>query len=195
MKSNSAVLVLIVLLSLALPLHALAGGWAVITLDELPAGIQAGEDFTVRFAVRQHGRTLMEGLTPQVTARQSRSGQSIQRDALPVEGQPGIYQVSLELPTPGIWTWWIQAFSMNQRMPDLQVASAASVSPAPVNPGIQPYYWIGAASLALILAGLGFLLRKQKSWALSALLAAVLIGGAGFASAADRTQPPSPDPA
>jgi len=33
----------------------LAGGWAVVTLDELPAQVVAEKSVTIGFMVRQHG--------------------------------------------------------------------------------------------------------------------------------------------
>ena len=41
---------------------AAAGGWATVTIDEMPAEIAAGAPFTIRFTVRQHGQTPLAGL-------------------------------------------------------------------------------------------------------------------------------------
>jgi len=45
-----------------------AGGWAVITLDDLPDHAVAGKPIKLVFVVRQHGRTLLTGLQPRVRA-------------------------------------------------------------------------------------------------------------------------------
>ncbi len=45
-----------------------AGGWAVVTIDELPARIDAGRPLALAFTVRQHGRTLLSGLKPSIEA-------------------------------------------------------------------------------------------------------------------------------
>ncbi len=69
MLSRSRIsLLLAILLALVVTIPAFAGGWAVITLDELPSGAVAGQPLTVGFTVRQHGRTLMSGLAPKITA-------------------------------------------------------------------------------------------------------------------------------
>lgn len=64
-------IVLALLLSLVFAVPVCAGGWAVITLDELPTGVVAGEPFTIGFTVLQHGRTPMTDLEPTVTAKLS----------------------------------------------------------------------------------------------------------------------------
>ena len=49
------VLAILALLALAIP--ALAGGWAVLTLDSLPREVRAGAGIQLGFVVRQHGKT------------------------------------------------------------------------------------------------------------------------------------------
>lgn len=40
------------------------GGWAVVTVKDLPEYFVAGQPYTIEFQVRQHGRTLLSGLRP-----------------------------------------------------------------------------------------------------------------------------------
>src|SRR5437867_10274106 len=42
------------------------GGWAVVTVKDLPEYFIAGQQYTLEFQVRQHGRTLLSGLRPQL---------------------------------------------------------------------------------------------------------------------------------
>jgi mono/diheme cytochrome c family protein len=42
------------------------GGWAVVTVKELPEYFVAGRQYTIEFEVRQHGRTLLSGLQPEL---------------------------------------------------------------------------------------------------------------------------------
>ena len=56
-------------LALTLALPVFAGGWAVITLDELPMNVVAGESLGIGFTVRQHGRNSIPGLDPIIVAR------------------------------------------------------------------------------------------------------------------------------
>src|ERR687888_351278 len=67
--------VVVAMLALAAP--ALAGGWAVVTLDTLPREVHGGQSFQLGFMVRQHGKTPtnqdLDGkpLKPVITARKS----------------------------------------------------------------------------------------------------------------------------
>jgi mono/diheme cytochrome c family protein len=112
---------LIAILITAIPVF--AGGWAVITLDELPGDVAAGEPLTIGFTVRQHGITLMDGLYPTVTARLP-DGEQFVVDA-EQDDKPGHYTATLIFPKDGKWEWSIQAFSMDQPMPALNVTAAA----------------------------------------------------------------------
>src|SRR5689334_5637825 len=69
----SLIVSLAAVLLLAAP--ALAGGWAVITLDTLPRDVRAGQSIRVGFSIRQHGQELVNNdwyghaLKPVLTAR------------------------------------------------------------------------------------------------------------------------------
>ena len=45
------------------------GGWAVITVEDLPDYAVAGKPLTLSFMVRQHGMTVLTSLRPSVTAK------------------------------------------------------------------------------------------------------------------------------
>jgi hypothetical protein len=96
--SLAASLLLAGMLLLASP--AMAGGWAVITLDELSGEIVAGEPFEIGFTVRQHGVTPLDGLTPTVSARQPGSSVTEQAKA---QGATGHYVATLTFPQGGEW--------------------------------------------------------------------------------------------
>ena len=42
------------------------GGWAVVTVQELPEHFVAGRPYTVEFKIRQHGRNLLSDLEPEL---------------------------------------------------------------------------------------------------------------------------------
>jgi cytochrome c551/c552 len=42
------------------------GGWAVVTVKDLPEYFVAGQQYTIEFQVRQHGHTLLSGLRPEL---------------------------------------------------------------------------------------------------------------------------------
>ena len=192
MKSKITVLVSICLLALTLTVPALAGGWATITLEELPTGVTAGEPLTVRFVVRQHGKTLMEGLTPTISARNVETSESVSVEATPVEGQVGHYEANLTLPASGTWEWSIQAFTMTQRMPDLVVsAGAPEIAVAEPAPSLLPVA-AGIGGLVVVLAAAALAIRRQPRWALGLVVLGLLVGGAGFASAASKGSKPEP---
>jgi cytochrome c2 len=123
----SLVLVLL-LVNVALspaPRPALAGGWAVVTLDALPERIIAGEPVMVGFIVRQHGVSVLEGLTPRITLTHLTSTDPFEVAA--AEDTPGHYTVDLLFPEAGTWAWTINAFGPEQSMPVLEILPARSV--------------------------------------------------------------------
>ena len=186
MKSISIAISLIILMSLVLAIPALAGGWAAITLEELPASVTMGEPVHVRFTVRQHGRTLMVGLTPTLHARNAESGEAVSQAATAVPDQPGVYETSLTFPSAGTWEWSIQAFTMDQPMPDLTVRLSSPLSnEIPVQPSPIPIA-AGVTGLVVAVAAATIVIRRQMRWALALVILGLLVGGAGFASAASR---------
>jgi len=183
---------LALLLSLVFAIPVFAGGWAVITLDELPSNIVAGEPLTIGFTVLQHGRTPMTDLEPTVTAGLSLDEMLVVY-AEP-EGKPGHYVATLTFPKDGEWEWSIQAFSMDQPMPVLTVAAPGPVSASqplktePATTSISPLLILRTLALGIGLIGLvvAFRRRSRLAAALTAfcLVAgfALFIAGAGTAS-------------
>ena len=57
-KVRSALL-LVLIFTLAFAIPVFAGGWAVISLDELPFGVVAGEPYIIKFTVLQTGGTML----------------------------------------------------------------------------------------------------------------------------------------
>src|SRR6266496_1499624 len=47
------------------------GGWAVVTVKDLPEYFVAGRQYTLEFQVRQHGRTLLSNLQPRLVVSTS----------------------------------------------------------------------------------------------------------------------------
>jgi cytochrome c2 len=169
------------LLSLIFVIPAFAGGWAVITLDELPTNISAGEPHTIGFTVLQHGRTPMTDIAPTVTAELSFDEKFVVQ-AEP-EGKPGHYTAVLTFPKEGNWEWSIQAFTMDQPMPALRVTASGMVS-EPVKtteakPATIPWLMIirmlafGVALASLIVA---FQRRSRLAGALTGLCLLIGIG-------------------
>jgi hypothetical protein len=78
-----------------------AGGWAVITVEDLPDQVIVGQPLTLDFTVRQHGHTLLSHLKPRITAEAG--GQQVSAAAQPGSAA-GRYTATLTLPQAGAWT-------------------------------------------------------------------------------------------
>jgi cytochrome c2 len=185
--------VLWILLLLAATLLAgtpvLAGGWAVITLDNLPGEIIPGQPVTIGFTVLQHGEHPMEGLDPVITLSQTGTGERLTFTAVLGDG-PGHYQATLNIPSEGRWEWTIQAFSMNQEMPPLTVGPAPLASQGSPGTSLNLPMATGSLGVVLTLAALWILLRKRARWAFALVLAGLLVSSLGFLSAAAGSSPP-----
>ena len=89
--------VLVVLAEVALD----AGGWAVITLKDLPDYVVVGKPVTLTYAVRQHGRELRGGLNGRL---EMRNGAHFVRAAATAAKDVGHYSATFMLPRAGDWT-------------------------------------------------------------------------------------------
>ncbi len=93
---------------------ALAGGWAVVTLDSLPQDVRAGQSFTVGFSIRQHGVDLVstdwEGrpLKPVLFATLGGAKEGLSFPARQ-SGAAGHFVADVTLPEAGEWAWSISA--------------------------------------------------------------------------------------
>jgi len=175
----SFVLALFVSVVIAIP--AFAGGWAIITLDEVPLDVVAGGPLTIGFMVMQHGQTPMTDLEPVVTATLSQ-GEQFTVKAEP-EGEPGHYTATLTFPKEGDWSWSIQAFTMNQPMPMLRVLApvvkASSQTESVSNPTDVPISPVGAlrvVTLGLGIVSLIFIFRRKSRFAVAPAATCLLIG-------------------
>jgi mono/diheme cytochrome c family protein len=77
------------------------GGWAVITVQDLPEYLVAGRSTSLTFTVRQHGLTPMNDLSPTLTLRQNgerRGGRPVPAERA---AQPGQYRATVTVPDTG----------------------------------------------------------------------------------------------
>jgi cytochrome c2 len=187
MKRTIFVLGLTLLLAMAFTIPALAGGWAVVTLDELPGEVEANQLFEIGFMVRQHGIKPISNQSPIIRAHLDGSTQSV-RVLADDKGEVGHYAATLTLPQSGVWQWEIEAFGAAQPMPALTVvdASMAVTKSEPV--ASRPN------SLSLLVGGFGLLgavggllaLQRKVRWATAFVMVGVLVSGVGFVSAAGQ---------
>lgn len=173
------------LVSLMVPITVFAGGWAVITLDELPGDVVAGEPLTVGFTVRQHGITPMNGIDATIVATSSKEERLVVL-AEP-DGEPGHYTATLTFPKEGDWEWSIQAFTMDQPMPVLHVAAPLAgtanqpvVKAEPATASISPVLIVRGLAFGIAFAGLILAYRLKSRLVLALTVAALLIGVASF---------------
>jgi hypothetical protein len=176
-------LALVLALIFAIPVF--AGGWAVISLDELPTSVVAGEPLTIGFTVLQHGKTPMDGLYPTVTATLLKDTQFVV-NAEP-EGKPGHYTATLTFPKDGDWSWSIQAFTMDQAMPTLSVAAPVAgvasqlvVKSEPVTASISPLLIVRMLAIGIGLVGLVFAFRRKSRLAVALIVVCLLVGVGSF---------------
>ena len=116
-------------LSATLLVAASWGGWAVITLDDVPDAVVAGKPVTLTFTVRQHGHTLLDNLRPSIDARAG--GSHIRADAVAAGGK-GRYSSTLTLSDTGQWRLTINSGfgSSHVDLEPIAVIGAGKSSPA-----------------------------------------------------------------
>lgn len=105
------------------------GGWAVVTVEDLPDYAVAGRALSLTFAVRQHGKTPLAGLKPTVEIKAD--GPAIRFPAAS-GGQTGRYTAELVIPRAGNWTVTINSGFMESRITLLPLSAieAGSLPPS-----------------------------------------------------------------
>ena len=157
-----------------------AGGWAVVTVDELPVSAVAGEPLTIGFMVRQHGISPTPGLSPTITFTLPKEEQftiTAKEDDI-----TGHYSASVTLPKEGDWYWTVDAFSFPQPMPIITVvAPTVAVTSQPVATETVPYMLIvRVAAFGLGLLGLFFTLRIKSRTAIAVTALCLMVGLGSF---------------
>jgi len=84
------------------------GGWAVVTVKDLPEYFVAGQQYTIEFQVRQHGRHLLGDLEPELIVSTSAprlgglfGSANEQRIRAAARGAEGTYAAIFTAPTTG----------------------------------------------------------------------------------------------
>jgi hypothetical protein len=174
------VLWMVLLLSLSIVPAVSAGGWAVITVDELPVSAVAGEPLTIGFIVRQHGISPTPGLSPTITFTLPKEEQftvTAKEDDI-----TGHYSATVTLPKEGDWYWTVDAFSFPQPMPIITVvAPIVAVTSQPVATEPVSYMLIvRVAAFGLGLLGLFFTLRTKSHTAIAVTALCLMVGIGSF---------------
>jgi hypothetical protein len=98
---NSALLAVVSATMVAVTAY--AGGWATVTVTDMPEYLIAGKPAELRFLVRQHGVSPLAGLTVAVRAT-APGGMEARATARSVAGAKGEYTALLTVPSAGDWT-------------------------------------------------------------------------------------------
>jgi hypothetical protein len=105
-----------------------AGGWAVVTLKDLPEYMVAGKPVSLTYAVRQHGVSLTPGLSGWIEARDAR-GALVKAASTPASDS-GYYLSKLTLPTAGDWTITVHSGFMESKSGPIAMRVVAGSVPA-----------------------------------------------------------------
>jgi len=118
-----------VLPALLLPLLGIYGGWAAITVEDLPDYGVVRQPLNLTFTVRQHGVTKLSDLEPRVEARGAGTTAAAVAVRTKEEGQ---YSARLVLPQAGEWTITIHSGFGASRVTlvPMQVIDAGAQAPA-----------------------------------------------------------------
>ena len=137
MDKSKVRFILPLLALLAVVTAAYAGGWAIITLNDMPDYAVAGKPLNLTFTVRQHGVTLLSSLKPSVRATDA--GGLVAKAAVVRTAKAGEYTAALTLPQPGEWTILINSgFNTSATtLPVLKVISPESPLPTPFSPNTR----------------------------------------------------------
>lgn len=84
--------------SLLTAASALRGGWAVLTVHELPESLVAGETASLTFSMRQHGIEMLRGRSPSLQLRSGGLLGGRQRVVAERTDRPGVYRATFTVP-------------------------------------------------------------------------------------------------
>jgi len=173
---------LVLLILLGMVRQTSAGGWAVVTVSELPAAVMAGEPFVIEFAVRQHGQRLVGGVPAAVTAVHAAIQEEVTVSATEA-AEYGYYEASLILPSAGEWQWAVQTWGVTYTMPPLTVNSRAASEVATTGKGLNAvlsaaYILFAAGAAGAVLAFVAWW-RKRTVARLGLVLGAIAIAALG----------------
>lgn len=132
---------------------ALAGGFAVATIENLPEKFEAGTTYSLDYTIRAHGETPVDSGASFVTLRNG--SESLRFDA--INHGNGTYAVEVTVPTEGAWDWEVVSEGWgSQPLGTIEVAAAN----AGAGLGL-----IDAAKVILPLATLAAAVFTLRSWA------------------------------
>ncbi len=168
-----------------------AGGWATLTLSELPGEVVAERPFVIEFLLLQHGQTPMSGadLFSEVRATHVASGQQVAVAAESTD-RPGYYAATMHLPMAGEWQWEIEAFTAVYPMPPLMVNDAVAVANVDGAGTAVPWQLVLGWTTAVGAVAFFFFWSRQRSRL--RLAGGLLLGAVSLLAFALHAQMPQP---
>ena len=106
------------------------GGWAAVTVDDVPDHLVAGKPVSLSFVIRQHGLSPLNDLSPSISIQSGSTKSSIPAKAT---GKAGQYAASVTVPRAGDWTITVNSGfgpSKTTMMPIKAVDAGAAAPPA-----------------------------------------------------------------
>ena len=184
-------ILLTIALLLAFVPAVLAGGWAVITLDDPPGEIHAGQPWTIGFTVLQHGQTPVhtvfggQPVEPTLIATNKATGERVSAVGTPAK-ETGHFLLEVTFPSEGEWSWTIEPVPLlgETQFEPLTVLPAVAVAPVK-----QPVEAGASLSPAATAADGGLALSSFLRW--GALL--VALAAVALVVAQNRRAQPEPD--
>ena len=116
-----------IIVALALPAGATAGGWAVVRLSSTPDGLAPGAPWNVEIEVLQHGRTPLDDVQPKVLIISA--DKSLRRTfATRPAGRPGVHRATVTFPRAGIWRYTVDdGFTARHQYPAVRIDDRAGL--------------------------------------------------------------------
>jgi hypothetical protein len=110
------------------------GGWAVVTVRDLPESFVAGQQYRIEFQVRQHGLELLSGLEPRLVVRK----RALFGDAETIPARQtaaGTYAATFTAPSAEqVFLVIKNGFGGELRLYPVPVVAAGARAPAPLTP-------------------------------------------------------------
>jgi mono/diheme cytochrome c family protein len=107
------------------------GGWATVTVEDLPDSLVAGEAVDLAFTIRQHGEEPMSDRRPVVEWSQGASRERVQARR---DGAAGRYVAQVLVRQPGEWSVTIDSDFHESRVTLLPMLATGAGSHAPPAP-------------------------------------------------------------
>jgi hypothetical protein len=138
-----------------------AGGWATVSVDPLPTGIDAGETWRTEITVLQHGRTPLTGLSPVITIHDAASGATREFEATTGD-RSGRYDAQVVFPEAGKWNVVVDTRWGESKL----TFGPVTIDGGPTgvtNPGDLPLKPLGLGALVVVLLA-GATLGLRRRW-------------------------------